>query len=365
MTLVLKGLSLFLFAFWPIAAITSIMMFGGPGATNNKDTIRSVILILYYPVLTTGMYWITGTSLFGISGKTLFLGSVVVVTLAIYALGYFRLLGNMIRGINNEGYSVVGSRVFYNARYLPAADAKTFCPAEETAHPLDRANYYLDKHRVYFEGEVVRGIDPSTFKRLRIEGPFGERNDYWGDSASVVYQGNVLEGSDPRDFKILHEGYARSDGNIYHFRKKVDGADAATFEVICHFLAKDKNRIYYGDAAILPEADPATFRLFDPANTNSIAVDKNDVYFIFTESGSRRLDGIDPETLEILDEGTYMKDANAVYYISRGDVCRVPEANPSSFKTVHYSDENPFHATDGVHYWLNGTLIKQQGSAVQ
>lgn len=358
MTLILKGLSLFLFALWPIAALTSVMMFGGPGATNDKGTIRSVILILYYPALITGMYWMTRSSLFGVSGKTLFLVSVLVVTSAIYALGYFRLLGNMMRGVNNEGYSVVGSKVFYDAQRLPTADAETFHPAEETAHTFGRSSYHLDKHSVYFEGARVRGVDPSTFKRLHTKSPFGNRNDYWEDSTSVVYEGKVLEGSDPRDLEILHEYYARSGGSIYHSGKKVNGADATTFEVIFGFLAKDRNRIYYGDAAILPEADPATFRLFDPAQTHSVAVDTHGVYFIFTALGSRRLDGIDVETLEILGGGTYMKDANAVYDISGRDAYHVPEANPSAFRTVHYSDETPFHATDDVHYWLDGALVK-------
>src|SRR5690625_5753609 len=104
MTLILKGFSVFLILSWPFVAVISVMALGGPGATNDKEGIRDIILVLYYPVFITSVYWITGSSLFGISGRTLVLISVIIITLGLHTSGYFKLASNAYRGINNEGY---------------------------------------------------------------------------------------------------------------------------------------------------------------------------------------------------------------------------------------------------------------------
>lgn len=359
MIFALKGFSVFLFAFWPILAITSIMALGGPGATNDKGNLRDIILILYYPVPIAIIYWLTGESLFGISGRSLFLSALVAVTLGVWGLGYFKLAFNVMRGINNDGYSVVDDKVYYDARLLPKADAKTLRPAEGDTFSW-RVEYFLDKHHVYYRGRSIAGLDSSSFRRLDVETPFGGRSAYWGDDKHVVYNDTILEGAKPEDFEILHYSYAKSNGNVYHFDNKVENVDSTTFETIADFLAKDMNRIYYGHTAILPEADPVTFRIFDPTNTTSIAADKNNVYFIYTETHSRILEGVDKASLEVLEDGTYFKDANGVYHIQGYEVVREPLANPATFRTVRWSDETPYHATDGDHYWLNGSLIEPQ-----
>lgn len=357
MTTALKGLSVFLFALWPMMAVISIMGLGGPGATNDKSNLRGIILFLYYPVIISSIYWLADAALFGVGGKYLLAISVIIVTLGIRKLGYFKLAANVMRGINNEGYSVVGDKVYYDAKHIPTADAETFRPAEKADYSFRQAAYYLDKHRVYCEGVAIPGVDPASFRRLNVEGGYGRR-DYWGDNTVVLYDGKVLPDADPKDIEALADNYVRSNNNVYHFANKINNVDAKTFEVITSFLAKDKLHVYYADSIILPEADASTFRLLNPAESDSIAVDMHNVYFIFTESGSRLLEGIDVESVEVLDGGAYIKDTIAVYQIRGRDVSPVPEANPAKFRTMRYSEETPYHATDDVRYWLNGELIQ-------
>lgn len=358
MIIALKGISVFLLAYWPVLAVTSVMMFGGPGAANDEARIRNIILILYYPALITGVYWLSGASLFGISGKGLFIVSVVIVTLGIYALGYFRLAGNLLRGINNEGYSVAGDIAYYNAKRIANADTDTFRPAEEERSTLRQVEYYVDKNRVYYQGIVVPGVDPVGFRRFEVDNPYGRIGEYWRDDRVVVHNGERLEDSDPNDLEFWREPYVRSGRNVYHFSHRLNGADADAFEVITPFLAKDNQRIYYGHTAILPEADAVTFKLADPEQSTSIGVDKHSVYLMLTGTDSRVLEGIDRETLVLLDNGAYLKDKSAVYHMTGWDIVRVPDANPANFRTAHYSDETPYHATDGVHYWVNGERIE-------
>lgn len=63
--------------------------------------------------------------------------------------------------------------------------------------------------------------------------------------------------------------------------------------------------------------------------------------------------------MEVLDGGAYIKDRSAVYLICGGEVSLVPQANPITFRTVRYADETPYHATDDVHYWVNGELNRR------
>lgn len=358
MIILLKGLSVFLLAYWPVLAVVSVMMFGAPGATNDKARVRNVILQLYYPLLIAGMYWLNGSSLFGISGKKLFLLNAVVVSLGIYALGYFHLAGNLLRGINNEGYSVVGDKAYYHAKLIEGVDTQSFQPAEGETGILLQSGYYLDQHRVYFRGIAIPGLDPRSFRQMDVPNPYGRSGEYWRDDQVVVHGGQILEGSDPGDVEILHVNYVRSGNNIYYNDHRLSGADVATFAVITDVLAKDQSRIYYGQNAILPGADAASFQLADPRQSTDIAVDKEYVYFIPTAAGSRMLESVDGETLEILDEGTYVKDKHAVYHLTGRDIVRIPDADPTSFRTVRYSEQTPWHATDGVHFWRNGQLIR-------
>lgn len=358
MTLILKGFSVFLILSWPFVAVISVMALGGPGATNDKEGIRDIILVLYYPVFITSVYWITGSSLFGISGRTLVLISVIIITLGLHTSGYFKLASNAYRGINNEGYSVLNDKVYYDAQPIPIADADTFRPAEESDHPFRQSAYYIDKYRVYYAGEAVPGIDPNSFRRLTGEAPYGGHYDYWGDNTTVVYNERILTDSAPHNLEILGESYAKSNGNIYHYGRKVEQADADSFTVLNDFVAKDNKHIYYSVTPILPEADPDTFQFAAPAISHSIAVDKNNAYLIYTDSGSKVLADVDITSLQVLENGNYIKDTNAVYRIDGSEVIRVSDANPSTFRTTRYTDETPYHATDDVHYWINGELIK-------
>ncbi|MFN9066191.1 MAG: hypothetical protein ACK5V3_03110, partial [Bdellovibrionales bacterium] len=39
----------FFLAWWPIVVLTSVMMFGAPGSTNDAKNLKLVILVIFYP----------------------------------------------------------------------------------------------------------------------------------------------------------------------------------------------------------------------------------------------------------------------------------------------------------------------------
>src|SRR5690625_6122457 len=188
MTLILKGFSVFLILSWPFVAVISVMALGGPGATNDKEGIRDIILVLYYPVFITSVYWIPGSSLFGISGRTLVLISVIIITLGLHTSGYFKLASNASRGINNEGSSVLKDKAYYDAQPITIADADTFRPAEESDHPFRQSAYYIDKHRVYYARGPRPGLAPNSVRRVTAEAAQGGHYDYRGDTTTVYHK---------------------------------------------------------------------------------------------------------------------------------------------------------------------------------
>lgn len=102
----------------------------------------------------------------------------------------------------------------------------------------------------------------------------------------------------------------------------------------------DRDGVYYG-IAIIPGADPLTFRLLMPETfatlyqqysherTYDYAVDKNRVYF-----QGQVVEGVDPLTFVTLENGfwryVYGKDKSAVYYEGK----LIPNANPQTFEIL-------------------------------
>ena len=62
--------------------------------------------------------------------------------------------------------------------------------------------------------------------------------------------------------KKLNENFRIEDGEVYYINRKIEGADAKTFEVFeDDEYAKDKNNVYYNEY-VLNEADPKSFNFF-------------------------------------------------------------------------------------------------------
>ena len=111
--------------------------------------------------------------------------------------------------------------------------------------------------------------------------------------------------------KKLNENYGIEDGEVYYINRKIEGADAKTFEVFEDGeYAKDKNNVYY-EENVLNEADPKSFKLLTKISYG-LSKDKNNLYFL-----GNKVDNIDVKTLEIMTDefSIYLKDKNGVYIL--------------------------------------------------
>lgn len=151
-----------LLLFWPFVFIASVMGMGGPGATNDKSNVLTVILILLYPVAIFFIYSLLGVNFFIWSGNKVFVVSTVIFISVVFVSGYLTLYINLIRGIQNEGYSVVGGKVYYDAVTQANVDKESFKIFPDM---FGRKNgYALDAKSVYFRGDPILNADAKTFE---------------------------------------------------------------------------------------------------------------------------------------------------------------------------------------------------------
>ena len=111
--------------------------------------------------------------------------------------------------------------------------------------------------------------------------------------------------------KKLNGNYGIEDGEVYYINRKIEGADAKTFEVFEDGeYAKDKNNVYY-EENVLNESDPKSFKLLTKISPG-LGKDKNNLYFF-----EDKVNNIDIKTLEIMTDefSIYLKDKNGVYIL--------------------------------------------------
>lgn len=125
-----------------------------------------------------------------------------------------------------------------------------------------------------------------------------------------------------------------------------EGLDVASFEALSEEYTRDKNRVYIkvissGEflVVVMPEADPKSFEVL----ASKVARDKNHVWYY-----DRIQHGIDPSTLELVDQDRVFKDKNSVYY--QGN--KIIGADPASFRhlgSAYYADRSrAYWCTDPV-----------------
>ena len=116
-----------------------------------------------------------------------------------------------------QSYEVDRGRVFFERKPIPYADARTFVDLG--------CGYAKDCENVYLDGRVLEYVDPATF-RLKSHS-----------------KSHYREPMEHRDYDRRHEGYYKSDFNVYYDGKKID-ATAATFKEIGEGYAKDSFSVF-------------------------------------------------------------------------------------------------------------------------
>ena len=149
-------------------------------------------------------------------------------------------------------------------------------------------SYEVDRGRVYFERKPIPYADARTFVDLGC--------GYAKDCENVYLDGRVL-----RDYDRRHEGYYKSDFNVYYDGKKID-ATAATFKEIGEGYAKDSFSVFYHGRKI--DASAGSFKLLE----GGYAKDAFTVFYF-----GKKVDGASAGTFKYTGDG-YAKDAFNDYY---------------------------------------------------
>ena len=229
----------------------------------------------------------------------------------------------------------------------------------------------------------------------------GESN-YHKKAGKWHYDGAPVDSVDePVNLKVIDKYFAKDDKSGFYRGSRIyhdnDASDAATFEALNTWYAKDKFRVYYCDTArdskeywsikrnvilTITEADAATFRLFSDGYTardkkhlfqenkivpvrdlesyeileHAFTKDKLRAYYRTTE-----IPGSDGLSFAVLD-AHYAKDKSKIYFVSGFYI-------GGSIKGVRYESFKALgdgYATDGSNaYYAGAVLTKRDGGALQ
>lgn len=102
MKLLIDIIVTFLLVFWPMVLFTSVMMLGGPGATENLSNVLTVVLVVAYPIYIFILYLLLGQPYFKLSPKSCLIAATIVVVLAQSIFGYFGLLWKNLNSSNDD-----------------------------------------------------------------------------------------------------------------------------------------------------------------------------------------------------------------------------------------------------------------------
>ncbi len=186
---------------------------------------------------------------------------------------------------------------------------------------------------IYFEGVRIDQAGWDTFEGFQRT--LGRR---------LVLANDV----DAASFVALSEEYAKDKNTVYYkwispgrfWIVKIPGADPATFQVVDFNLAKDAKRVWRTDVPI-EGADAATAQV---VNSGWVWKDRRGVYYQHA-----RIAGADPETFRHLDQA-YYADARYVYWSDT----RLQGAAVKTFRT--FGNEIPY-AVDDRHVWFGDTRM--------
>ncbi len=343
----------FFLLFWPLMFMMSPMMFDAPGSENDKSNVINMMLMLGYPVYIFFFMWIFGLSYFGISSFKLLIISIVVILLGFSLFGYFGILSNLLKGINNSGYSIVEQQVYYDGRPIEA-DTASFTILDAGKHSLSASYYAKDHKHFYYDGKPVENAIPENIRPLNIN-----RQLYWLNDSQVIYDDKIIPDAEPANFHGIDGFYAWTYSNnkdrfqVYCYGEPLPPVDRDSFIPLNDFYAKDKQQVFYKHEPVLADADAETFELFE---NHDFARDKNHVYYLSTQK-PHVIEGADPASFEIYHRG-YMKDINHVYHEIQYERIEIMEqADVTSFEETQYDDETRSEARDRNHYYYDGKVV--------
>lgn len=341
----------FLLLVWPMALMMSPMLFDAPGSTANRSATVMLMALVFYPALIGTAFYGLDWGFLGLSPRT-FLGlSVAVPLMAFVVFGYPRIVVNAFRGVVSEGYFSNESAVYYDGRAIDGVDPSSFEQLGEFY-----SGYARDRTLVYFRGEPLTGADPASFAQV-LAGT--ETTGYWRDAAHVFREGRVVERAEVATFTPFHTfGYAHDHRRVYYQGQIIEGADVTSFRLLGDNFGRDQSRIYFLGQPILPEANAATFELYEDANYGR---DAAKVYALPNAlvASAQAIVGADRETFTPLSRA-YSRDAQRVYYAKANSVVVLAEADAATFEVTEWDDATKSEARDKHRCYLQGEVVGQR-----
>jgi DKNYY family len=231
---------------------------------------------------------------------------------------------------SEKGFKIEGNEAVYRGfntsvgeirHKLPDADAKTF---HAFTQPRDAfALYAVDSNHVYMaEQDTVFKLDNIDAKTFQLLDP---RGFFTKDSQRVYFRGAPLLKSDPQTFEVLEYPFGKDKNAAYIGIVPIPVADIASWEplqkgspddpwehvpdrlrpvskLVLMGWSRDRKHLYWGNK-IVPEADPATFRLLltaadrkSPFMAGFYGKDKDHVFY-----SDQIISGADPKSFEVDD----------------------------------------------------------------
>ena len=345
--------------YWPMVVMMSPMMFAAPGATDDKGMILTAVFFMFYPVTMFLLLGGLGGKYFGLNSFALALVSTFIVFFVLSFFGYTGMISNVIKGIPNSGYGVVGNTVYYNADPIIGADVESFntYKSEDYQNDYSVNQYAVDNQSLYFRGQSLPDV--------RIENLVGQviaYEFYWLNDTQVIKNGEIIEGLDPKTFGdfegFSHWTYSKigEQYRLFYDNVLVALADFSSFVPLTDMLAKDNSRIFYEGKPIVLEADVESFDTF---SIYGFARDKDRLYYFGGESPIV-VSGADPDSFDELG-WRYYKDKNAIYYVQEEEGASILESvDHGSFQVLGYVEGHDYDAKDTNGYYVRGEKVSEQ-----
>ena len=301
----------FALMFWPMTWFASVMGMGGPGASNSLSWIIQLLVFMSYPAWLLLWLSISDKSYWGADPKYFLLGFLFIFT--VLNAGMIRYAYNLVRGIQNSGYSVANNTAYFNAKPIAEADAPSFDMFKGDLGYVFHDHAQDNKH-VYYQGRVVEGVQGGPLEALN---DLGWSRDYVASGETVIYGNTVLRGcslSHLEFFEDIEKYWARCGDNIYHAGELVEGADAQSFTPLNSWLAHDKYQFYERTEEVDTTANVSSFQRID----NGYYRDDHRIFYL-PDSTIYEVEGADPETFEVVyevlgDVRSDARDAHSRYY---------------------------------------------------
>jgi len=345
---------------WPVILMMSPMMIASTGFRDNRSSLLFATLMMSYPVIVFTILKLAGYSFWGMNVNSWLIGVLGVSAGIVFLYGIPRMLINLGRGIQNNGYFKTDSGVFFDGHKISNVD-----PASFDIIPVG-SFYARDSKHIFYMGNIVKDADPLSFspiKGIDADSLGNSTPVYWKDKTNVYSNAKKIEGCDAETFQYLRGIYGRDRNHVYFGNNILSKANPENFRFLNDGITTDETYLFIFNKPVNIPVDLPTFTVVENGD-QVFCKDKNYVYLLLygQQDPLVKVDGVDADTFTLL-ERYYAKDKCNVYYYghdknNKRTLTYLTSADPDKF-TVGYDASTKSEATDGLNYYMAGKPVKQ------